>query len=104
MCLLGMVELLCGLADAITCYCRLGQQLKVYWPKEHMRVEGVIDDHNQVDNDSHIYHIVYQDGNEQVAWPIALLCCCLHASIPACLRVNFKACHCEPVPLAPAGV
>ena len=27
---------------------------------------GVIDDHEQIDHDSHIYHIVYQDGNEQV--------------------------------------
>jgi hypothetical protein len=46
---------------------RLGQQLKVYWPAEHMRVDGVIDDHDQVDDNSHMYHIVYQDGNEQVA-------------------------------------
>jgi hypothetical protein len=45
---------------------RLGQQLKVYWPEEHARVEGVIDDHDQIDDDVHLYHIVYQDGNEQV--------------------------------------
>lgn len=45
---------------------RLGQQVKVYWPEEHTRVEGVIDDHDQVDKDTHVYHIVYQDGNEQV--------------------------------------
>jgi hypothetical protein len=45
---------------------RLGQQLKVYWPEEHIRVEGIIDDHDQIDSNSHIYHIFYQDGNEQV--------------------------------------
>ena len=43
----------------------LGQQVRVYWPKEHVRMEGVIDDHDQIDNSTHIYHIVYQDGNEQ---------------------------------------
>ena len=47
---------------------RLGQTLRVYWPEDHMRVEGVIDDHDRVDHTTHIYHIVYQDGNEQVAF------------------------------------
>ena len=55
-----------AVVDASICRGRLGQQLKVYWPEEHMRVDGVIDDHDQVDDNSHIYHIVYQDGNEQV--------------------------------------
>ena len=50
----------------------LGQQVRVYWPKEHVRMEGVIDDHDQIDNSTHIYHIVYQDGNEQ--WTVLPHC------------------------------
>eukprot|EP00960_Hanusia_phi_P004735 137613-Hanusia_phi.AAC.5 len=45
--------------------CRIGQEVKVYWPEEHKRIKALIDDYDQVDQNTHLYHLLYEDENEQ---------------------------------------
>jgi len=45
----------------------IGRRVKVLWSREHDRITGVIDDYNQIDDEDHIYHIVYDDTADQWA-------------------------------------
>lgn len=43
----------------------VGQQVKVYVPSDHGRLMGVIDEYDEVDSTTHLYHIQYDDGSHQ---------------------------------------
>ena len=43
----------------------IGQEVRIYWPKEHERLAGKIEAHECSDGSEHRYHIVYPDGNQE---------------------------------------
>jgi hypothetical protein len=43
----------------------VGQDVRIYWPKEHERLAGKIEAHECTDGSTHRYHVVYPDGNQE---------------------------------------